>query len=79
MSHGEGLALQMSKEKMNFPGSLEWEEVEPRQSKQEEGENKKYTQESTAEFMVHSEWGWGKWGGGSRSTGKLRFGAVDRS
>lgn len=71
MSQGEGLALQMSKEKMNFPGSLEWEEVKPRQSKQEEGENKKYTQESTAEFMVHSEWGWGKWGEGSRSTGKL--------
>ena len=79
MYQGEGLALQMSKEKMNFPGSLEWEEVKPRQNKQEEGENEKYTQESTAEFMVHSEWGWGEWGEGSRSTGKLKFEAVNRS
>ena len=52
MSQGEGLTLQLSKDKRNFPESLEREEVKPRQSKQQEVEKKKYTKNGIAEFMV---------------------------
>lgn len=62
MSQGEGLTLQISKDKRNFPESLQREEVKPRQSKQEEVEKKKYTKKGIAEFggdhsYVHPGWG----------------------